>query len=85
MNGWPFEEHLEFWLWEYTDEFGKRRRSTWRMIEETAKSHRDAEKVEGSVETPRPIGSTSSFLQSPEERWPEGLLTRSNAAGSVTR
>lgn len=41
---------LQLWLWEYTDDFGKRRRSTWLMTEETAKSYRDAVKVEGTLE-----------------------------------
>ena len=27
---------IRLWLWEYTDEFGKRRRSTWRMTEPEA-------------------------------------------------
>jgi hypothetical protein len=27
------QPELHLWLWEYTDEIGKRRRSTWRMTE----------------------------------------------------
>jgi hypothetical protein len=38
-------DEVHLWLWEYTDEFGKRRRSTWRMTEEQAKAYRDAVKV----------------------------------------
>ena len=38
-------DELELWLWEYTDEFGKRRRSTWRMTEAEAAHYKDAVKV----------------------------------------
>jgi hypothetical protein len=31
---------LHLCLWEYTDEFGNRRRSTWLMTEEQAKHYR---------------------------------------------
>jgi hypothetical protein len=48
----------ELWLWEYTDEFGKRRRSTWRMTEETAARYGDAVRVEKSLEVRRPVGHT---------------------------
>lgn len=56
-------DEIHLWLWEYTDELGKRRRSTWLMTEESAKSYRDATKVEGTLEVRRPLGSTSDFLQ----------------------
>jgi len=56
---------LHFWLWEYTDEFGKRRRSTWRMTEAQAKAYLDAMKVEGSLEIRRSVGSTSDLGRSP--------------------
>jgi len=46
---------IELWFWEYTDDFGKRRRSTWRMTEEQARCrHRDAVKIEGTLERRQP-------------------------------
>lgn len=50
MAGKETYEELRLWLWEYTDEHGKRRRSAWHMTEEQAKPYRDAVKVEGSLE-----------------------------------
>jgi hypothetical protein len=41
---------IHLWLWEYTDQFGKRRVSRWRMTEEQAAKYKDAVKVEGSLE-----------------------------------
>ena len=38
-------DELHLWLWEYTDEIGKRRRSTWRMTEAEAAHYKDAVKV----------------------------------------
>ena len=65
----PSDELIKLWLWEYTDEFGKRTRSTWRMTEETvrqfAHTYRDAVKVDGSLERRRPLGVTSDFLKRP--------------------
>ena len=59
---------LELWQWEYTDEFGKRRVTRWRMSEatvrESAHVYKDAMKVEGSLEMRRDAGSTSDFLRS---------------------
>jgi len=52
---------IHLWLWEYTDEFRKRRRSTWRMTEEQAAHYKDAVKVEGSLEVRQPLGNTGSF------------------------
>jgi len=52
---------LEFWLWEYTDEHGKRRVSTWRMTEAHAAHYKDAVKVEGSIERRPLLGSTSAW------------------------
>jgi hypothetical protein len=49
------------WLWEYTDEFGKRRRSTWRMTEDETKHYQDAVKVEGSLERRQPLGNTGDW------------------------
>ena len=55
------EGSIELWYWEYTDEFGKRRRSTWRMTEAQAARYKDAVKVEGSLERRQPLGSTSAW------------------------
>jgi len=52
---------LQLWFWTYTDESGKRRRSTWRMTEESAKAYRDAVKVEGSLEVRRSLGQTADW------------------------
>jgi hypothetical protein len=52
---------IHLWIWEYTDEFGKRRRSTWRMTEEQAAHYKDAVTVEGSLEVRTPLGHTSSW------------------------
>jgi hypothetical protein len=41
---------IELWLWQYTDEFGKRRVTRWRMSAEDAKKLKDAVRVEGSRE-----------------------------------
>jgi hypothetical protein len=49
------------WLWDYNDEFGKRRRSTWRMTEDDAAHYKDAMKVEGSLERRASFGGTSSW------------------------
>jgi hypothetical protein len=51
---------VELWLWEHTDEFGKRRMFACRLTEEDAKSSlRDPVKVEGSLErrTPPALGA----------------------------
>jgi len=45
---------IELWLWEYTDDFGKRRRSTWRMTENDAAHYRDAVKIERTLEVRTP-------------------------------
>jgi hypothetical protein len=58
-------EETQLWLWQYTDEFGKRRRSTWLMTEEQAKHYKDAVKVEDSLEIRRSPGSTSDLNRSP--------------------
>ena len=52
---------LELWLWKYTDEFGKRRVSTWRMTEAQAAHYKDAVKVEGSLERRPQLGSTGDW------------------------
>jgi hypothetical protein len=58
------ERHL--WLFEYTNEFGKRRTTRYRLSEENARaSLNDPVKVEGSLEIRTPIGSTGDFMRSP--------------------
>jgi len=54
-------QEIHLWQWEYTDEFGKRRHSTWRMTEAEAVHYEDAVKVEGSLEVRRPLGNTSDL------------------------
>jgi len=54
-------DELHLWLWEYTDEIGKRRRSTWRMTEAEAAHYKDAVKVEGSLELRTPLGNTGDW------------------------
>jgi hypothetical protein len=54
-------DEIKLWLWEYTDEFGKRRRSTWHMTETEATHYKDAVKVEGSLERRRPLGNTNDW------------------------
>jgi len=46
---------IHLWFWQYTDEFGKRRVSRWRMTEGDAARYKDAVKVEGSLERRVPI------------------------------
>jgi len=60
------QPELHLWLWHYTDELGRRRRSTWRMTEEQAAHYKDAVKVEGSLERRQPLGATSSWQRSGE-------------------
>lgn len=52
---------IHLWLWEYTDEFGKRRVTHWRMTEEQAMHYKDAVKVEGSLEVRRGINQGTNF------------------------
>lgn len=54
---------MELWLWEYTDDLGKRRVSRWRMTEAEAARYRDAVKVPGSLEVRKPAEHTSCFLR----------------------
>jgi hypothetical protein len=56
---------LKLWRWRYTNEFGKRIESSWRMTEESAAGYKDAEKIEGTLEIRRPLGSTSAFQRPP--------------------
>ena len=60
---------LCLWLWRFTDEFGKRRVTSWRMTEATVREYahvyKDAEKVEGSLEIRKLVGRTSDWLRLP--------------------
>jgi hypothetical protein len=49
------------WQWRYTDDFGKRRVFPCRLSEEDAKHLKDAERIEGSLEIRRELGSTSDL------------------------
>jgi hypothetical protein len=55
--------------WQFTDENGKRRVTSWRMTEATVREYahvyRNAEKIEGSLEIRKLQSSTSDFSRSP--------------------
>ena len=59
----------QLWQWRFTDEFGKRRVTSWLMTEATVREYahvyKDAEKLEGSLEVRKTLGSTSAFQHSP--------------------
>ena len=62
-------DKIHLWIWQYTDEFGKRRVTSWRMtaaatVREFAHVYKDAVKVEGSLEVRKTGGSTSNWQQS---------------------
>jgi hypothetical protein len=61
-------DEIHLWQWRFTDEFGKRRVTSWRMTENTVREfahvYKDAEKVEGSLEIRKLIGRTSDWLHS---------------------
>jgi hypothetical protein len=61
-------DEIHLWRWRFTDEFGKRRVTSWRMTENTAREfahvYKDAEKVEGSLEIRKLIGRTTDWLRS---------------------
>jgi hypothetical protein len=67
------DQELQLWKWQYTDETGKRRVTTWRMTEDTVKQfaqvYRDAERIEGTLEIRETLGSTSAFQTSPKGSW----------------
>jgi hypothetical protein len=54
---------LHMWFWMYTDQFGKRRQTTWRMTEEEARHYKDRVKVEGSLEVRQAFGNSGDFLK----------------------
>lgn len=59
---------IELWSWRYTDRFGKRMVFPCKLTPEDAKNLRDAERVEGSLEIRKPLGSTSDFQRSQVKR-----------------
>jgi hypothetical protein len=62
-------DEIHLWRWRFTDEFGKRRVTSWLMTEATVREYahvyKDAEKLEGSLEVRKTLGSTSDFQQLP--------------------
>jgi hypothetical protein len=56
---------ISLWRWEFTDDQGKRRRSSWRMTETEAAKYRDAVKVEGTLEVRQDLGGTSDWQRKP--------------------
>ena len=61
-------DEIRLWRWRYTNEFGKRVESSWRMDEEQAALYKDAEKIDGTLEVRKQLGSTSIFQRSPKKR-----------------
>jgi len=51
---------LRLWRWRCTNEFGKSVESSRHMTEESAASYKNAEKIEGSPEVRKALGSTSA-------------------------
>ena len=58
-------DEILLWQWRFTDEFGKRRVTSWRMTEDTVREYahvyKNAVKVEGLLVVRKPMGSTSGF------------------------
>jgi len=58
-------DEIHLWQWQFTDENGKRRVTSWRMTEATVREYahvyRNAEKIENTLEIRKPLGSTSDF------------------------
>jgi hypothetical protein len=53
-------DEVHIWLWRYTDDFGKRRVFPCRLTEEGAKRLKDAERIEGTLEIRKLLGSTTT-------------------------
>jgi hypothetical protein len=55
----------EYWLWEYLDESGKRKRTGYRLTQRDALDRYgpSAKPVEGSREMRTPLGHTSDWLK----------------------
>jgi hypothetical protein len=62
-------DEIHLWRWRFTDENGKRRVSSWLMTEATVREYahvyKDAEKLEGSLEVRKTVGSTSDWQHLP--------------------
>jgi hypothetical protein len=62
-------DEIHLYQWQYTDEFGKRRVTSWRMTEATVREfahvYKDAVKVEGSLVVRKTGGSTSDWQRLP--------------------
>jgi hypothetical protein len=56
---------LQLWLWEYTDDQGKRRVTRYRLTEKHALERygETVSRVEGSLEERTPLGHTSDWLR----------------------
>jgi hypothetical protein len=54
-------DEIRLWKWRFTDERRKRRIFPCRLTEANAATLKDPERVEGSLEVRRPLGSTSDF------------------------
>jgi hypothetical protein len=52
---------IRLWRWIYTNEQGKRVRSSWLMTEESASHYRDAVKIEETLEVRNSLGYTSDW------------------------
>jgi hypothetical protein len=61
-------DEIHLWRWRFTDEFGKRRVTSWLMTEATVREfahvYKDAVKMKGSVKIRTPLGSRSAFQTS---------------------
>jgi Uma2 family endonuclease len=55
----------EYWLWDYLDESGKRKRTGYRLTQRDALDRYgpSAKRVEGSREVRTPLGHTSDWLK----------------------
>jgi hypothetical protein len=62
-------DEIHLWRWRFTDENGKQRVTSWLMTEATVREYahvyKDAEKLEGSLEVRKTVGSTSDWQQLP--------------------
>ena len=62
---------IRLWFWTITDELtGRRRKATWRMTEEAARSYPGTVQMEGSVEErtmPRNTGVLTNILPGREQ------------------
>ena len=62
-------DELHLWQWQFTDENGKRRVTSWRMSEEDVRQfahvYKDGQKVKGSLEIRKIQGSTSDWQRLP--------------------